>query len=202
MTLSPSAQERINWSEFTKGNENGENYSREVAEGSGLVQSGEERKAQRPWAGTQEKLLTDRWVLYWGAVGGQQTTNGSWNGRGSQWIYRKRKFPTKIIKHWTGLSWDAAKSLSLQIFRTPLDKALSNPLWIQCWAALRLQRMNSWGPSSVFRISDSVQVHLGGGLFQQCLIPGSSGNFITVSMLSRSLSWPTHSASKNQRFKG
>lgn len=42
-----------------EGNENGENYSREVAEGSGLVQSGEERKAQRPWAGTQEKLLTD-----------------------------------------------------------------------------------------------------------------------------------------------
>lgn len=56
-TLSPSIQKRINWSVSGGGTKMGQ-VIQGVAEGSGLVQPGEERKTWRPWGGTQEKPLT------------------------------------------------------------------------------------------------------------------------------------------------
>lgn len=64
----------------------------------------------------------------WHMLVGWQTTDRSWNGKGSARM-RRNTSPMKAVKHWNRLPETAVPSPALGTFKAWLEKALSKLVW-------------------------------------------------------------------------
>ena len=96
------------------------------------------------------------WVLlfYKSKTKGSCSNNSEYS---SNLIWREEDFMRRRIKHWSSLPTATVETLSLEVFRTQPDEALSNLLPVQCWPhfAQETGLEMFWGLSS---LNDSVLI--------------------------------------------
>lgn len=91
----------------------------------------------------------------------------------SSTLFGSNFFTTKTVKHWKSLPSEAVSSLSLEIFKTRLDKALSNLVWPCNWPCF--QQEDGWYPE----VPSSLNYHT----IPQALRHSSKPETLTTALL-------------------